>query len=155
MLFNFKNYYQSLIRKIATGLEASEEEVDFLFVSMHRVENSPGNNSKYVTVRQTGLMPHDFYDHILTSCDIIISDNIIQTSVSKAVVMETPHLIIEGNGCCESAPYPYNIFPVKQLFSRRNANISNSSRKRISATSRKYGKNLYPLSDTGIMIPAG
>ena len=108
-------YYRGLVSRIVDGLEASGESIELLFVSMFPIPSMPAGPRGNVTIHYSGLIPYDTYDHILRACDLIISDNIIQTSVSKAVVMGTPHLIIQNTGPSEM-PYRYNMFPLRLLF---------------------------------------
>jgi hypothetical protein len=110
-----QDYYQNLARRIIDGLEAAGESIDFFFVSMFPIPDMPSGPRGGVTVHYSGLIPYDSYDHVLCSCDLIASDNMIQTSVSKAVVMGIPHLIIQNTSPSEM-PYPYNMFPLKLLF---------------------------------------
>jgi len=108
-------YYQNLVTRIVDGCEAVATPIDLVFISLYRPPSLTVERQGAVTVHYPGLMPYDSYDHLLRSCDAIVSDNIISTSVSKAVVMGTPHLIIQNMGSSEM-PYRYNMFPLKVLF---------------------------------------
>lgn len=108
------SYYAKLLERILDGLASSGEAVDFLVVAMFPLPPLPEQRGG-VRVHPSGLIPYDTYDHLLRTCDVIVSDNIIQTSVSKAVVMGTPHLIIQ-NSAGSGMPYPCNMFPLKLWF---------------------------------------
>jgi len=113
--FGLEDYYQRLITRIVDGLDACGEPVDLLFVSGYRPASMTVERKGEVSVHYTTLLPYDQYDHLLASCDAIVSDNIIQTSVSKAIAMGTPHLIVQ-NMRPSDMPYEYNMFPVKLIF---------------------------------------
>jgi len=114
-MFELDDYYPRLLTRVVDGLAASGEEVDLVFISVRRPPGATIDQKGGVKVHYTGLVPYDRYDHLLRSCDAIISDNIIQTSVSKAIVMGTPHLVIQ-NMTSSEMPYRYNMFPIKLLF---------------------------------------
>jgi len=110
-----EDYYRNLANRIVAGLEASGEAVDFFFLSMFPMSSMPTEAGDRVAIHYSGLIPYEAYDHLLKTCDLIVSDNIIQTSVSKAVVMGTPHLIIQDTLGSE-LPYRFNMFPLKLMF---------------------------------------
>jgi len=113
--FGLEDYYQRLITRVVDGLDACGAPVDLLFISGYRPASMTVERKGNVIVHYTTLLPYDRYDHLLASCDAIVSDNIIQTSVSKAIAMGTPHLIVQ-NLRPSDMPYEYNMFPVKLLF---------------------------------------
>jgi hypothetical protein len=113
--FGLEEYYQKLVGRLVDGLDAYGEPIDLVFISVYRPAVLTIEGKGAVRVRYTGLLPYDRYDHLLASCDAIVSDNIIQTSVSKAIAMGTPHLIVQNMHPSEM-PYEYNMFPVKLLF---------------------------------------
>jgi hypothetical protein len=106
------SYYDAILNRVIDGLAAWDEPMQFVVVA--KVDPSVAQKGS-VAVHVKNLLRYDFYDHLLCSCDAIVSDNIIQTSVSKAVVMGTPHLVIQNTQPSE-LPFPCNMFPVKQLF---------------------------------------
>jgi hypothetical protein len=119
-------YHDRLLERIGQGLEAAGEPIQLLVVAK---EGSGAARRGRLAIQVTDLLPYDVYDHVLRSCDLVISDNVIQTSLSKALVMGTPHLVIQNTGRLAShsatgrggllspeLPYPCNIFPVRQLF---------------------------------------
>ena len=114
-IFGFDDYYQRLVERVVDGLDASDQSVELVFVSLFRPPSLAIERKGGVRVHYTGLMPYDTYDHVLRSCDAIVTDNIISTSTSKAVIMGTPHLIIQNMAQSEM-PYRYNMFPLKVLF---------------------------------------
>jgi len=114
-IFGLAGYYQTLVERIVDGLDAAGGDIDLVFISMFRPEALTVERKNRVTVHYPGLIDYDNYDHLLRSCDAIVSDNIIQTSVSKAAMMGTPHLIVQ-NMRASDMPYRYNMFPLKVLF---------------------------------------
>jgi len=114
-ILGLDGYYQHLVTRIVDACEAVATPIDLVFISLYRPPSLTVERQGPVTVHYPGLMPYDSYDHLLRSCDAIVSDNIISTSVSKAVVMGTPHLIIQ-NMTSSDMPYRYNMFPLKVLF---------------------------------------
>lgn len=111
-MLRLQPYYQRVFARVVAALCAYGEPVDLLLVS--RGGRGRGRKGP-VEIHGSDLVPYDVYDHILRSCDAIVTDNIIQTSVSKAVVMGTPHLVIQNLASVEM-PFPCNIFPVRVLF---------------------------------------
>jgi hypothetical protein len=120
------SYHDELLARIVAGLEACGEPIQLVVVAPG-ARGVTGHGS--VSVHRTGLLPFQSYDHLLCSCDAVLSDNIVQTSVSKAVVIGTPHLIIQnaagsfsasstGQGGLLSSELPWrcNIFPMAHLF---------------------------------------
>jgi hypothetical protein len=115
LMFNLDEYYPRLVERVVDGLDAHGAEVELVIISLFRPPSLTLETKGPVTVRYLRLLPYDSYDHLLRSCDAIVSDNIIQTSVSKAVVMGTPHLIVQNMAASE-LPYRCNMFPMKLLF---------------------------------------
>jgi hypothetical protein len=115
--FGLEDYYQEFVSRVVGGLDACGTPIDFVFIAPYRPQSMTIEQRGAVKVHYRELLPYDLYDHLLTSCDAIVSDNIIQTSVSKAVVIGTPHLVIQ-NIQPSTMPYAYNMFPVKILFPR-------------------------------------
>jgi hypothetical protein len=114
-IFSLEDYYQHLVTRIVDGLDACGEPIELVFISLFRPASLTIEQRGQVTVHYPGLMEYDAYDHLLRSCDAIVTDNIISTSVSKAVVMGTPHLVIQ-NMTSSDLPYRFNMFPLKVLF---------------------------------------
>jgi uncharacterized protein DUF6365 len=114
-IFSLDHYYERLVAHIVDGLADVGGPVDLVFISLFRPPSLTVERQGSVDVHYPGLLPYDTYDHLLCSCDAIVTDNIISTSVSKAVVMGTPHLIIQNMQSSEM-PYRYNMFPLKVLF---------------------------------------
>jgi hypothetical protein len=114
MIFGLEGYYPTLIASIVDGLDGAGAPADLVVISPVRPD-SPIDARGDVRVHYPGLMPYDVYDHLLCSCDVIVTDNMISTSVSKAVVMGIPHLIIQNMQPSE-LPYRCNMFPLKVLF---------------------------------------
>jgi hypothetical protein len=114
-IFSLDAYYPTLVSRIVDGLDEAGGPIDLVFISEFRPPALTIEHQNGVTVHYPGLMPYDTYDHLLSSCDAIVTDNIISTSVSKAVVMGTPHLIVQNMQPSEM-PYLYNMFPLKVLF---------------------------------------
>lgn len=114
-IFGLEHYYQSLVARIVDGLNACGDAIELVFISLYRPESLTIESQGRVTVHYPGLMDYDQYDHLLCSCDAIVTDNIISTSVSKAMVMGIPNLVIQ-NMTNSEMPYRYNMFPVKVLF---------------------------------------
>lgn len=112
--FDDQAYYRTLLERLWGGLCASGQAVDFLSISMFPLPALPESQGG-VRLHRSGLMAYEAYDHVLSSCDLIVSDNMIQTSVSKAVAMGTPHLIVQ-NTSGAGMPHPCNMFPLKLLF---------------------------------------
>ncbi len=110
-------YHDELVKRIAVGLESWGEPVQLAVVS-HQLPKV--RHDGQVSVRGLGILPYRSYDHLLSSCDLIVSDNIIQASLAKALVTRTPHLAVE-NKTPSRLPYPSNIFPLSQLFPERRA----------------------------------
>jgi hypothetical protein len=119
-------YYDRLVDRVVDGLAASGERVDLLVVG--RFDPSRASVGA-VDVHVVDLLGYEPYQHVLGSCDAVVSDNIIQTSVSRALMTGTPHLVIQnmpaaasqtpvGRGGLLSSDLPYrcNIFPVRQIF---------------------------------------
>jgi hypothetical protein len=119
-LAGLTRYHDRLVECVGAGLEAAGLPVQLLIIA----PNSAGAAARgSLEIRVTDLLPYEVYDHLLRSCDLILSDNIIQTSVSKAVALGIPHLIIQNMGGAGPAsalpaelPYRCNIFPVRQIF---------------------------------------
>jgi hypothetical protein len=108
----FRGHYDELIRKVARGLAATGEPVQLVVIS----ERPPAQCvEKSVSIHTPGLIPFDVYEHLLLSCDLILSDNVIQASLMKAVAAGIPHLVLR-NGTSSGSPYPWNIFPLRQQF---------------------------------------
>ena len=114
-IVGLEGYYQTLVTRIVDACEAAATPIDLVFISLYRPPTLTVERQGSVTVHYPGLMPYDGYDHLLCSCDAIVTDNIISTSVSKAVMMGIPHLIIQNMEASEM-PYRYNMFPLKVLF---------------------------------------
>jgi hypothetical protein len=114
-LLGLEDYYRGLVGRMVDGLDASGEAVQLVFISLFRPPSVTIERQGAVTVVYSALMPYDTYDHLLRSCDAIVTDNIISTSVSKAVVMGTPALVIQNLEASE-LPYRFNMFPLKVLF---------------------------------------
>jgi hypothetical protein len=114
-LFGLEDYYRDLVGRIVDGLDACGEPIQLVLISLYRPASLTIERQGAVTVHYPGLIDYDSYDHLLRSCDAIVTDNVISTSVSKAVVMGTPHLIIQNMSASEM-PYRYNMFPLKVLF---------------------------------------
>ena len=125
--FGLDGYHDRLLNRIVEGLTHFGQRIQFVVVA--NVPPAPPVSAGPVSVHVTGLLRYDVYDHLLRTCDLIVSDNIIQNSVSKAVVMGIPHLIVQNMAGASSAtsageggllapelPYRCNIFPVKQIF---------------------------------------
>jgi uncharacterized protein DUF6365 len=110
-------YHDELVKRISVGLESWGEPVQLAIVS-----NRPPQvrHDGQVSVKALGILPYRSFDHLLSSCDLIVSDNIIQASLSKALVARIPHLVVE-NRIPSRLPYPSNIFPLGQLFPERRA----------------------------------
>jgi hypothetical protein len=114
-IFGLDDYYQTLVTRVVDGLQNANAPVDLVFISLFRPQSLTIERRGDVTVHYPGLIEYDSYDHLLCSCDAIVTDNIISTSTSKAVVIGTPHLIIQNMEPSEM-PYRYNMFPLKVLF---------------------------------------
>lgn len=110
-------YHDELVNRIAAGLESWGEPVQLAVVAARPHGQRLGGQ---VSVHALGILPYQSFDHLLSSCDLIVSDNIIQASVSKALVAGTPHLVVE-NRVASLLPYPSNIFPLGQVFPDRRA----------------------------------
>jgi len=108
----FRSHYDKLIRTIARGLASTGEPVQLVVVSERRPAHCAEES---VSIHAPGLIPFDMYEHLLLSCDLLISDNVIQASVMKAVAAGIPHLVVQ-NMASSGAPYPWNIFPLRQQF---------------------------------------
>jgi hypothetical protein len=119
-----QRHHDALLGRVVAGLAACGEPMQLVVVA-----RTPPGTSQHgaVSVHRTGLLPFDVYDHLLCSCDAVVSDNIVQTSVSKAVVLGIPHLILQntlgpappsGPGGLPAAelPWRWNIFPMAHLF---------------------------------------
>jgi hypothetical protein len=115
----FERHHDELLGRIVAGIDACGEPIQFAVVA--RTPPAVTSHGR-VRVHRTGLLPFESYDHLLCSCDAVVSDNIVQTSVSKAVVIGTPHLIIQNTAGSFSASatgpgaHPWNIFPMAHLF---------------------------------------
>ncbi len=125
--FGLDAYHDRLLDRVAAGLDASGERIQLVVVA--NVSPRPPVAKGHASVHVVGLLRYDLYDHLLRSCDAIVSDNIIQNSVSKAVVLGIPHLIVQNmpgassptpvgrGGLLEpEIPFRCNIFPVRQVF---------------------------------------
>jgi hypothetical protein len=112
MLFNMANYHQLFVDRVVEALRATGEPIDLLVVGL---QESGAWKFGQVWKHSQARLPYPVYDHILCSCDAVLSDNIIQTSVAKAFAMDAPHLVIQNLQPSE-VPFPCNIFPLKLLF---------------------------------------
>jgi hypothetical protein len=114
-LFNLGAYYALLIDRVVAGLEAYGQPVDLLIIGLPLGASATTVAQGSVRKIYADRLPYGTYNHVLTSCDAIIADNIIQTSVSKAFLMGTPHLVIQNLEKSE-VPVRCNIFPLRVLF---------------------------------------
>lgn len=105
-------YHDELVTRLAEALEAWGEPVQLAVVS-HKLPMVFFDGE--VSVKGLGILHYDLFDHLLSSCDLIVSDNIIQASVTRAIVAGTPHMIVE-NKSADRLPYPSNVFPLAQVF---------------------------------------
>ncbi|GAB5449591.1 DUF6365 family protein [Gymnodinialimonas sp.] len=105
-------YHDALVTRLAEAFEAWETPVQLAVVS-HKLPMVFFDGE--VSVKGLGILHYDLFDHLLASCDLIVSDNIIQASVTRAIVAGTPHLIVE-NKAADRLPYPSNVFPLAQVF---------------------------------------
>jgi len=105
-----KSYHSALVARVAEALTAFREPVQLAVVA-----NRPPAASQHrsVTTHPINLIPFDWYDHLLRSCDLVISDNIIGASLAKAMCAGVPHLVI-ANTVQSAQPYEWNIFPLRQ-----------------------------------------
>ena len=110
-------YHEELVNRVSKGLESWGEAVQLAVIAA-RPPQALGEGQ--VSVHALGILPYQTFEHLLCSCDLIVSDNIIQASLSKALVMGIPHLVVE-NLAPSRLPYPSNIFPLGQLFPRGRA----------------------------------
>lgn len=117
MLFDMAHYHRLLVDRVAGALRTLGSPVDLLVVGLEAI---PGSRHGDVRVHVQPRLPYPLFDHILCSCDAVLSDNIIQTSVSKAFAMGAPHLVIQNLGPSE-VPFAWNIFPLKLLFPAERA----------------------------------
>ncbi|HEY4115185.1 MAG TPA: DUF6365 family protein [Rhizomicrobium sp.] len=116
-LFNMVHYHKLLVDRVSDALRAVDTPIDLLIVGL---EEDGSRRDGKVWRHTRARLPYPVYDHILCSCDAVLSDNIIQTSVAKAFAMDAPHLVIQNLGPSE-VPFPCNIFPLKLLFPRERA----------------------------------
>jgi hypothetical protein len=124
-------YPDALVVRIADALVAIGDRVQLLVVA----KGAAGALERgALRVVGSDLLPFDAYRHVLATCDAVLSDNVIQTSVSKAVVRGTPHLVIQnlaplasaspvGRGGLLSSELPFrcNMFPLKHVFPAERA----------------------------------
>jgi Family of unknown function (DUF6365) len=104
-------HYERVLEVIAAALNAAGEAVTLFVVS------SLGGRSRRqgtVTIREVGYLATTLYSSLLRSCDLVLSDNIIQASVANAFVSGVPTLVLV-NSRPAAAPV-YNIFPLKLRF---------------------------------------
>lgn len=107
----FRGHHDQLVHTIAKGLAGIGDEVQLVVVSDRRP--APCDDER-VSVHAPGLLAFDAYEHLLLSCDLVISDNIIQASIMKAIAAGIPHLVLQNSK--SASPYPWNIFPLRQQF---------------------------------------
>jgi hypothetical protein len=101
-------HYELVIDRLITAFAAAGEETTLLVVAP--VQRAPVVRGG-VTVRVVEYLPRETYERLLLGADLVVSDNVIQTSVGKALVAGVPTLVlVDSRGAHGPA---YNIFPLE------------------------------------------
>jgi len=113
-------HYEHLTRVISESLDGAGERYELVVVA--------GANavaySRLGRMRCVPLLQPDVFEDLLLGCDLVITDNVIQTSASKALAAGVPALAlinsIPGKPGTPLAE-PYDIFPISVTFPKGSA----------------------------------
>ncbi len=103
------SHYDALLIRIVDALVAADVPVELLVVCP---EERPPIEAHRARVRITRYLAPDIYDELLIGSDVVLTDNIIQTSASKAFAAAIPTLVLIDS----RPPAPWNIFPLGLRF---------------------------------------
>jgi hypothetical protein len=115
-LINLEHFYKYTFDTLFTILEKYEEPVHF-FIICQLEQNSYNIKRKNLTVHFLNYLEYELYEKLLLSAHLVISDNVIQTTLSKAfmAVINTLVLINSIEDPVMKIP-KYNIFPLPLIF---------------------------------------
>jgi hypothetical protein len=109
------DHYWHLIRVVAEALDAAGEPFELVVVVGTRAERQVGRGR----VRWVELLLPDRYEELLLGCDLLVTDNVIQTSASKAFVAGVPAIALinsRAGGRGSPLAHVYNMFPLAVRF---------------------------------------
>lgn len=108
-----KDYYPFLINMLKNYFSNLEEKIHIFFIAPFNIESF---KSEDIFIYSLNLLPSETYENLLLSSDLVISDNIIQTSLGKALYCDIPTLVLININHKPLTIYQYNIFPLKPIF---------------------------------------
>jgi hypothetical protein len=103
-------HYPALLRALVAALATTQQPVELVVIS-HQAQ--PTQVHQRVTVRFLPYLAPDVYEELLLDSDLVLSDNVIQTSLSKAFAAGIPTLVVVDSR--PEAP-PWNMFPLGLRF---------------------------------------
>jgi hypothetical protein len=103
-------HYRELLRVLLDALVAAGVPVELVVISPDEAATIERGRVKLRFVR---YLPPDIYEELLLGCDLVLSDNVIQTSLSKAFAAAIPTLVVVDS---RPAAPPWNIFPLRLRF---------------------------------------
>jgi len=111
---NIKHYYNFLFEKLTTILGTFDLKINLIIVSPFQKQLLKRGN---VSLNFIGYPDYVTYQKLLLSSGLVISDNLIQTSLSKAFMAGINTLALNNSRPIKSLNlHIFNIFPLKILF---------------------------------------
>jgi Family of unknown function (DUF6365) len=114
------SHFPHLLTTLAQALAANGTRFETIVV-LGRSSEYRGTHGR---TRCVELLPPDVFEDLLLGCDLVVTDNVIQTSASKALVAGIPTLaLVNSKPGPPGTPLaePYNMFPVAVQFPEGSA----------------------------------
>lgn len=108
--FGRSAHYATLLGALADALGAARVPVELMVISP---DERPPIERDRVKLRFVRYMPPDAYEELLLGCDLVVSDNLIQTTASKAFAARIPTIVVVDS---RAESPPWNIFPLRLRF---------------------------------------
>jgi hypothetical protein len=102
-------HYRELLDSLVDALAAAQLPVELVAISP---DAAPPLARDRVKVRFEKYLAPDVYEELLLGCDLVVSDNVIQTSLSKAFAARIPALVVVDS----RGDAPWNMFPLALRF---------------------------------------
>jgi len=106
------NFYNTLFNTLFSMFQTQKYKITFFIISPFKQQIIKNKN---LTVHFLNILEYDFYQKLLLSSDLVLSTNIIQTSMSQALMAKINTLALI-NTKENLFVHKFNIFPLKVLF---------------------------------------
>jgi len=110
---NIDNFYNNLFSILFLVFQNIKHQITFFIISPFKQDIIKNKN---LTVHFLNVLEYELYQKLLLSSDLVLSTNIIQTSMSQAFIEKIKTLALINTKNKKLFEYEFNIFPLKIKF---------------------------------------